>query len=612
MQVMINLFGIKDLIPHGYCLSWSPILLWLHVTSDLLIALAYYSIPLMLVYFLRKRKDLPYQWLIVMFAGFIVACGTTHLLSAITIWIPLYWLDGLLKGFTAIISVATAVLMLWVFPRVLSLPSAVQLQVEIQQRKVAEEALRLSENKLATVLDNVEAFIYIKDCNYQYQYANEPVRQLFGKALEDIISKPDEAFFDDATTANVHKNDRRVIELGERIASDNIYTLKDKAAPHTFLTIKQPLRREDGSIYGLCGISTDITERKQMEEKLRDSNAFNVSILNSLTSHIAVLDAQGFIIAVNNAWCWFAKENGLLKSSQDMLGFNYLDVCKNAVNQPYGDEASAAYAGIVAVITGEQEIFDLEYPRHSPNQHRWFHLKVSPLQGWRRGAVVSHENITERKQAEQLLVRLKAMTDISLDGFWMVDLMGNVLQVNKAYAKMTGYSIDELLGMPISQLEALEDQEQIKAHIEKIVAQGYELFETRHRHKDGHLIDIEISVTFLSEFQQFCVFCRDITERKLLEKELKLSELKFRSIIEFSPVSMALLNHGQMSITFVNPAFVQTFGYNLDDIPTLADWWTKAYPDPDYRQWAQAAWQKAMEKAKQEQTGIPPLELVIC
>jgi PAS domain S-box-containing protein len=547
-----------------------------------------------------------------MFAGFIVACGTTHLLSAITIWIPLYWLDGLLKGFTAIISVATAVLMLWVIPRVLSLPSAVQLQVEIQQRKVAEDALRLSENKLATVLDNVEAFIYIKDCNYQYQYANKPVRQLFGKALEDIISKPDEAFFDDATTANVHENDRRVIELGERIASENIYTLKDKAAPHTFLTIKQPLRREDGSIYGLCGISTDITERKQMEEKLRDSNAFNVSILNSLTSHIAVLDAQGFIVAVNNAWRWFAKENGFPKSNLDMLGFNYLDVCKNAVNQPYGDEASAAYVGIEAVIKGALETFDLEYPCHSPNQHRWFHLKVSPLQGSRRGAVVSHENITERKQAAQLLIKLKAMTDISLDGFWMVDLMGNVLQVNKAYAKMTGYSIDELLGMPISQLEALEDEEQIKAHIEKIVTQGYDLFETRHRHKNGHLIDIEISVTFLSEFQQFCVFCRDITERKLLEKELKLSESKFRSIIEFSPVPMALLNHEQMSITFVNPAFVQTFGYNIDDIPTLADWWTKAYPDPDYRQWVQAAWQKAMEKAKQEQTDIPPLELVIC
>ena len=109
------------------------------------------------------------------------------------------------------------------------------------------------------------------------------------------------------------------------------------------------------------------------------------------------------------------------------------------------------------------------------------------MQGSRRGAVVSHENITERKQAERVLVQIKAMIDISLDGFWIVDLMGNILQVNEAYAKMSGYSIDELMNMSISQLEATEGTAQIKAHIAKVVAQGYDLFETRHRHKDGHI-----------------------------------------------------------------------------------------------------------------------------
>ncbi|HEY5139426.1 MAG TPA: PAS domain-containing protein, partial [Methylococcales bacterium] len=377
MQALIDLFGIKDLIPHGYCLSWSPILLWLHVISDLLITLAYYSIPLMLVYFIRKRRDLPYPWLVAMFAAFIVACGTTHLLSAITIWIPLYWLDGLLKGFTAIISVATAVLMFWVIPRALSVPSAAQLQAEIQERKNAEEALLKSENKLATILDSVDASIYIKDCNYQYQYGNQQVRQLFGKAQEEIIGKSDEAFFDEDTTAKLHENDRRVIELGERISTENIYTLKDKAITRTFLTVKQPLNREDGSIYGLCGISTDITERKQMEEKLRETNAFKVSILNSLTSQIAVLDGQGVIVAVNNAWRQFANENSELKCSPDMLGVSYLDVCKNACYLSFGDEAIAAQTGIEAVLAGEMEAFHLEYPCHSPSQQRWFHMKVT-------------------------------------------------------------------------------------------------------------------------------------------------------------------------------------------------------------------------------------------
>jgi len=606
MQPLLDLFGIKDFIPHGYCLSWNPVLLWLHVISDLLITLSYYSIPLTLVYFIRQRKDFPYPWLVALFAGFIVACGTTHLLSVITIWTPLYWLAGWVKAFTAMISFASAVLMLWIIPRLLSLPSAARLQAEILQRKSAEAALLENERKLATILDNVEAFIYIKDCNYQYQYVNHPVLQLLGKTAEKIIGKSDDVLFDEATTLKLREYDRRVIERGERIAYENRYTLKDSAMTGTYLSIKQPLRHEDGSIYGLCGISTDIEERKQMETKLRDSEALSVSILNSLISHIAVLDAEGIIIAINNAWRKFAQENG----GGDMLGFNYLEACKNAFNQPYGDEAGSAYAGIAAVLEGKLESFHLEYPCHAPDQQRWFEMTVFPLQGSRRGAVVNHLNITGRKRAGWLLNQLKAMIDISLDGFWILDLSGKLLQVNEAYAKISGYSVDELVNMRIDQLEALERPEQIQSHIAKVAARGYDQFETLHRHKDGHLIDIEISVAFLPDFQQFCVFCRDITERKQMENELKASEAKFRSIIEASPVPIAL-NDDQMNITFLNPAFVQTFGYTLDDIPTLADWWPKAYPDPHYRLQVKAIWQTTLEKAKQEQTDFPPLELVI-
>ncbi|MDP1667264.1 MAG: PAS domain S-box protein [Methylobacter sp.] len=761
MQALIDLFDIKDLIPHGYCLSWSPILLWLHVVSDLLITLSYYAIPPILLYFIRQRKDFPYPRLVALFAGFIVACGTTHLLSAITVWIPLYWLDGLLKGFTAILSVAAAALTLWVVLRVLSLPSTAQLQAEIQQRKTAEEALRVaiaelqknsartqlllgsaldgiismdhngkvigwnaqaehifgysseqaigceladliippayrerhrqglsrfmvtgtsniiigarleiiglradasevpvelavdalghedgyffnayirditerkqmeaklrdSENRLNTILDSVEAYIYIKDCNYQYQYANKPVRQLFGQELEDIIGKTDSDFFNESTAATLRENDRHIIELGQRIATEEINIDKINTVANTYLSVKQPLRREDGSIYGLCGISTDISERKQMEnalresefrwkfavegsgdglwdwnvaegtvffsrrwkemlgftkdeigngldewkkrihpddktdtlavvqahfddetpvytsehrvsckdgswkwildrgivvsrdaegnplrvigthtdiserkqmeEKLRDSDAFNISILNSLASQIAVLDAQGVIVAVNNAWRQFAKENHLSESSQNFLGFNYLDACENPFDLPYGDEANAAQDGIAAVLAGYQETFHLEYPCHSPTQQRWFHMNVSPLQGSRRGVVVSHQ---------------------------------------------------------------------------------------------------------------------DITERKLMEDELKASEVKFRSIIEASPVPMAM-NNDQLNITFLNPAFVQTFGYSMDDIPTLADWWPKAYPDLDYRQWVVETWQAELGQSEREHQPFQPMELNIC
>ena len=113
----------------------------------------------MLVYFIRQRKDFPYPWLVALFAGFIIACGTTHLLSAITIWNPLYWLDGLFKGLTAIISLITAVLMLWIIPRALSLPSSTQLQAEIQQKKAAEAALQEAFDRLHKIAGRVPGVV---------------------------------------------------------------------------------------------------------------------------------------------------------------------------------------------------------------------------------------------------------------------------------------------------------------------------------------------------------------------------------------------------------------------------------------------------------------------
>jgi diguanylate cyclase (GGDEF)-like protein/PAS domain S-box-containing protein len=103
---------------------------------------------------------------------------------------------------------------------------------------------------------------------------------------------------------------------------------------------------------------------------------------------------------------------------------------------------------------------------------------------------------------------------------------------------------------------------------------------------------------------------RDITGRKNAELQLRQSEAKFRAIIEASPIPYAL-NDGKRNITFLNRAFIETFGYAQEDIPSLADWWPKAYPDPEYRRWAAATWQSRLEKAAREKAAFEPLELNI-
>lgn len=113
------------LTPHGFCLTWDPVLLWLQVGSDAITMLAYYSIPITLLWFTRKRPEMSRQqrrmlWL---FGAFILACGTTHAVSILTIWVPAYWMEGLVKAATALLSIATAVMLWPLVPRLLASPS---------------------------------------------------------------------------------------------------------------------------------------------------------------------------------------------------------------------------------------------------------------------------------------------------------------------------------------------------------------------------------------------------------------------------------------------------------------------------------------------------------
>ncbi len=155
MPVIERLFEVGPFIPHGHCYLWNPNLVGLHLVSDALIALAYYSIPLTLVYFVRRRKDLPFNAIFWMFSLFIVACGTTHLLAIWTLWHPAYWLSGSVKALTAGISVFTAIELVPIVPQALALPSPAileqanqALQAEIAERIKVEQELKRYQSQL--------------------------------------------------------------------------------------------------------------------------------------------------------------------------------------------------------------------------------------------------------------------------------------------------------------------------------------------------------------------------------------------------------------------------------------------------------------------------------
>src|SRR5687768_15250852 len=124
----VSWFSGDQFLPHGHCYMWTPGILWMHVIADILIAMAYFAIPFVLLYVARRRRDLPFNWLLVCFGVFIVACARTHVMDVWNVWHTNYWLEGFIKVITAAASVPTAILLWRALPLILSVPSQRQLR----------------------------------------------------------------------------------------------------------------------------------------------------------------------------------------------------------------------------------------------------------------------------------------------------------------------------------------------------------------------------------------------------------------------------------------------------------------------------------------------------
>jgi PAS domain S-box-containing protein len=281
---------------HGYCLLWKPWLVGLHVVSDILIAGAYFAIPVAIWIFLKKRPTLPLQNLAWLFVAFILLCGVTHLINLVTLWWPIYETQGVVKLATALVSVATAVAIFPLIPKALAIPSPAELEAvnarltnevkshleTLRQLQAAKETLRAQFNNQQNELDKTQAllkavnentptFIYAKDNSGALVFANAAVLQSLSRRPEEVLGRTDVDFLQDQEQARIiMKTDAEVRDTRITKTIEEAVTVLD-GSTRIFLSTKTPHVSASGAVVGMIGVSVDITDRKKLEQDLATS-----------------------------------------------------------------------------------------------------------------------------------------------------------------------------------------------------------------------------------------------------------------------------------------------------------------------------------------------------
>ena len=292
LQYLLN---SDSFIPHGHCYLWKPGLVSLHLFSDALIAFAYYSIPITLFYFVRRREDLPFDWIFLLFCAFIVACGTTHIMEVWTLWHPIYWLSGAIKGITAGVSLCTAMLLVPIVPKALALPSPAILEItnrelerQIAERHHIEEVLRKSEARYRAIVDDQTELIARFQLDGSLTFVNEAYCRYFGLKREKIIGNRYEPV--------IYEEDReKVAALVNSVSWENpVVMIENRVIVGNEIRWTQWINRalfdQKGNFFEFQSVGRDITSQKQAEAALQESQRFIQKIADTTPAILYVYD----------------------------------------------------------------------------------------------------------------------------------------------------------------------------------------------------------------------------------------------------------------------------------------------------------------------------------
>src|SRR5580700_5194177 len=562
-----------DFMPHGYCYMWNPWIVWLHVISDGLITLSYYWIPLVLIYFIRKNRDIPFNRVFWMFGTFILACGTTHLMEIWNVWHGSYVLAGAVKAVTAAASLLTAAMLIPLVPKVISVPGRMYLQEEnrkLEQEIVARnsgrklaQALAESEEQYRILLDGIQDYaIFMMDPQGGIVSWNAGAERIKGYKADEIVGRNFSCFFPAGEIERgrpeeilrVTAASGRHEEQGVRVRKDGSHFL----ASVTFTALRDPV----GNLRGFSEISHDLSKRKDSEARYR-------GLLEAAPDAMVVVNVAGEIVLLN-----VQAEKQFGYSRDELVG----QKVKNIIPEGFAERIIADGTRSAAEALAQQIGTGIELlGRRKDGSEFPIELMLSPLES-AEGILVTAaiRDISVRKTAEthlaQMEGRYRGLLEAAPDAMVVVNVAGKIVLLNVQAEKQFGYSRDELLGQKVKNIIPEGFAERIIADGTRSAAEalaqqigtGIELIARR---KDGTEFPIEIMLSPLESAEGTLVTAaiRDISVRRAAEKHLAQMEGRYRGLLEAAPDAMVVVNQAG-EIVLLNLQAEKEFGYRRDEL----------------------------------------------
>jgi two-component system, NtrC family, sensor kinase len=430
---------------------------------------------------------------------------------------------------------------------------------DITGRKRVEGALNQSEERYRTILEEMGDGYFETDLAGNLTFANDALCGLFGYSREELIGMNYKGLTPEEDVTSVFEAYNTVYRTGEPLKDISRRIIRKDGTYAYARSSVFPMRGAKNEIIGFRGVRHDITERKQAEERLRESEGKYRLLFETSPDCITQLDREGRHLAANPA-----TSESLGVPLKELIGKTVFEVMPR-------DIAQRRFENIRKVMDEwRPQIFEDE------RAGRYFHHTVIPLKtsDQREAVQVITRDITETKQAEEALRRseqvLESVLESAPDGVYLSDLGGTFLYGNRKAEEIIGYEREELVGKNFLNLGVLPEQELEKAaRLLELSKAGKptgpdELQLTR---KDGSHVWAEISTTTIRRGQETLVigFVRDITERKQAAEALKRSEERYRTILEEMEDSYFEVDLGG-HVTFVNNATCRALGYSKKEL----------------------------------------------